>query len=197
MWRRLWRRRRRSRRNSRNHARAEGDHGRSHEAGHVSCPGAEAPTTNGPAAEALLEGAEYDAETEDAAESSEAAAAARVRPPKPSNWGAMSGTQRKNWEHITGRFTFGPHGTQAAAGAAEDWQMGNAGAEAMDLDGLSTAEGAVAPPGATTHDSAAEALLEGAEYDAEMEDAVRALEVATVATAAARMRSPRPADWFK
>ena len=39
----------------------------------VAPPGA---TTHGPAAEALIEGAEYDAETEDAAEASEAAAAA-------------------------------------------------------------------------------------------------------------------------
>ena len=42
--------------------------------------------THGPAAETLHEGAEYDAETGDAAEAPEAAAAAGVRPPRPSNW---------------------------------------------------------------------------------------------------------------
>ena len=54
-------------------------------------------TTQGPAAEALLEGAEYDAETEDGAEASEeaVAAAARVWPPRPSNWGDMSRRQRQ------------------------------------------------------------------------------------------------------
>jgi len=52
-------------------------------------------TTHGPAAETLLDGAEYDAETEDAAGASEAAAA-RVRPPRPSNWGAMTQSQKKN-----------------------------------------------------------------------------------------------------
>jgi len=59
-------------------------------------------TTHGPAVEAFLERAEYDAETEDAAEASEAAAAAaaRVRLPRPSNWGDMSRKQRQNWKHI-------------------------------------------------------------------------------------------------
>jgi len=50
-------------------------------------PGA---TTQGPAAEALLEGAAHDAETEDAAEALEAAAAVRVKPPRPSNWSTMT-----------------------------------------------------------------------------------------------------------
>jgi len=97
---------------------------------------------HGPAAEALLEGTKYDAETEDMAGSSEAAAAAGVRPPRPNNRSAPTKKQKKNWHrgvHPTRRFTFGPHGTPAAAGAAgsagaagaaEDWQMGNAGAEA-------------------------------------------------------------------
>ena len=53
-------------------------------------------------------------------------------------------------------------GAAGAAGAAEDWQKGNAGVEAI-LDGFTTAAGAVAPPGATTRGPAAEALLEGAE----------------------------------
>ena len=43
----------------------------------------------------------------------------------------------------------------------------------MDLDGLSTAAGAVASPGTTMHGPAAEALLEGAKYDAETEDVAK------------------------
>ena len=60
---------------------------------------------HGPAAEALQDGAEYDAETDDAAEASEseAAAAARVRPPRPSNWGTMTRVQRKMWKKQGGR----------------------------------------------------------------------------------------------
>jgi len=50
-------------------------------------------TTHGPAAEELLDGAEYDAETENKARASEAAAA-RVRPPRPSNWGTMTKVQK-------------------------------------------------------------------------------------------------------
>ena len=49
-----------------------------------------------PAAEAHLEGAEYDAETEDMTGSSKAAAAAGVRPPRPNNWGATTKKQKKN-----------------------------------------------------------------------------------------------------
>ena len=48
------------------------------------------------AAEELLELAEYDAETEDAAEASEAEAA-RGQPPRPSNWVSMSKNQKKTW----------------------------------------------------------------------------------------------------
>jgi len=44
----------------------------------------------------------------------------------------------------------------------------------MDLDGLSTAAGAAVSLGATTHGPAAEALLEGAEYGAETENAAEA-----------------------
>jgi len=63
---------------------------------------------HGPAAEALLEGAEYGTETEDVAGSSDAAAAAAgMLPPRPVNWAAAE-----------------------AAGAADDGQMGNASAEA-------------------------------------------------------------------
>ena len=70
-------------------------------AGAVASPGA---TMHGPVAEALLEGAEYGAETEDAAESSEkAAATVRVRPPRPSNWDAMTRSQKKNWKQREGR----------------------------------------------------------------------------------------------
>jgi len=72
---------------------------------------------HGPAAEALLEGAEYDAETEDMAGASEAAEAAGVRPPRPSNRSATTKKQKKNWHdgaHPTRRFTFGPHGTRGS-----------------------------------------------------------------------------------
>jgi len=55
---------------------------------------------HGPALEALLEGAEYDAETEDAAEASEAAATARVRPPKPADWGTIARCRRKFWKNL-------------------------------------------------------------------------------------------------
>jgi len=46
----------------------------------------------GPAVEALLEGAEYGTETEDVARSSDAAAAAGMRPPKPVDWAAAFGS---------------------------------------------------------------------------------------------------------
>ena len=59
--------------------------------------------THGPAAEALLEGAEHDAETEDLAGASEAAAAEGVRPPRPRNWEAMTRKARKNWKQQGGR----------------------------------------------------------------------------------------------
>ena len=82
---------------------------------------------HGPTAEALLEGAEYGAETEDVAGSSDAAAAAGMRPPRPVDWAAAG-----------------------AVGAAEDGQMGNASAE----DAMTTTGGAAEDgPG----DAAAEA----------------------------------------
>jgi len=70
-------------------------------AGAAAAPGT---TTHGPAAEALLEEAEYDVETEGAAEAPEAAAAATgVRPPRRSNWGDMSRRQRHKWKLRAGR----------------------------------------------------------------------------------------------
>jgi len=81
-------------------------------AGAAASPGA---TKHGPAAEALLKGAEFDVETEDMAGSSEAAAGAGMRPPRPVDRAAA--------------------GAAGAAGAAKDWQMGNAGAEAMAVAG--------------------------------------------------------------
>ena len=52
---------------------------------------------HGPAAEALLEGAEYCAETEDVAGSLDVAAAAEMQPPRPVDWGAMTKAQRETW----------------------------------------------------------------------------------------------------
>ena len=63
--------------------------------------------THGPAAETLHEGPEYDAETGDAAEASGAAAAAGVRPPRPSNWGTLTKKQKKNWFHRHGKWKTG------------------------------------------------------------------------------------------
>jgi len=125
-----------------------------------------------PAAEAHLKGAEYDAETEDMVESLEAAAAAGVRSPRPSNRGAPTKKQKENWNHgahPTRRFTFGPHGTPAAAGAAraaEDWQFGNASAEAAMTAASGAAEDGPGVPLATG--PAAEVLYEGAECDVDM-----------------------------
>ena len=51
--------------------------------------------THGPAAVFLHEGAQYDKETEDAAP--EAAAAARVRPLRPSSWVAMTKVKKRHW----------------------------------------------------------------------------------------------------
>ena len=59
--------------------------------------------THGPAAETLHEGAEYDTESGNAAEASEVAAAAGVRPPRPSNWGTMPWKQKQNWKHRKGK----------------------------------------------------------------------------------------------
>jgi len=61
-------------------------------------PGAPLATTHGPAAEVLHEGAQCDVDMGNAAEASEAADAARVRPPRPSNWNAMTPSQKKNWK---------------------------------------------------------------------------------------------------
>jgi len=160
-------------------------------------PGA---TTHGPAAEALLEGAEYDAETGDAAGASKAAAAAaRVRPQNPSNWGAMSGTQQKCCGTSSGTSIGSSSGSTVAriCDSKQHARLSRPAAQAtaagaMDLDGFTTAAEAVAPPGATTHGPAAEALLKGAEYDAETKDVA---EASKAAAAAARVRPPRPSNW--
>ena len=47
--------------------------------------------------------AEYGAETEDLAETSDAAAAAGVRPPRPSNWEIISKDQKEMWMQHGGR----------------------------------------------------------------------------------------------
>ena len=60
-------------------------------------------TTHGQATEALHEGAEYEAETGNAAETPKAAAVARVRPPSPSNRGSMTRGQRQRWKQQGGR----------------------------------------------------------------------------------------------
>ena len=59
-------------------------------------PGAPPVTTHGPAAEVLYEGAECDVDMGNAAGASAttAAAAARVRPPRPVNWSTMTRGQR-------------------------------------------------------------------------------------------------------
>ena len=54
-------------------------------------------TTHGPAAEELLEGAEFDPVTKDMAWPSEAAAAAQVLPPRPADLGAMTKAQQESW----------------------------------------------------------------------------------------------------
>ena len=62
--------------------------------------------------------------------------------------GTRAKKQKVNWhhgKHPTRRFTSGPHGTPAAAGATEaavDWQMGNTSAEAV-----TTAAGGAAAAG--------------------------------------------------
>ena len=119
---------------------------------------------HGPAAEALLEGAECGTETEDLAGSSDVAAAAGMRPPRPVDF--------------------------AAAGAAEDWQMGNAGAEEAMMAAGGAAEDGPGAPLATTHGPAAGVLNERAECDVDMGKAAEA----PVAAAAAGVRPPRPAD---
>jgi len=61
----------------------------------------------------------------------------------------------------------------------------------MGLDGLFTAAGAAASPGAAMYGPAAEALLEGVEYGSETEDVAGSSDAA----AAAGMRPPRTVDW--
>jgi len=55
------------------------------------------------AAAAEAAGVRYDAETENAAGSSDVvAAAARVRPPRPADWGTMTRGQRQRWKQQGG-----------------------------------------------------------------------------------------------
>jgi len=61
-------------------------------------PGAPLVITHGPVAEVLYDGAEFDVDVGNAAWALGAAEAARARPPRPSNWGAMSRSQKKNWK---------------------------------------------------------------------------------------------------
>ena len=92
-------------------------------------------TSHGPAAEALLEGAEYDAETEDVAGSSEAAAAEQQKQHK--NWVT---TQRSNDEspaevlEKSGGFAWGSHDRPAAEVLLEGEEYG---AETEDVAGSS------------------------------------------------------------
>jgi len=62
-------------------------------------PGAPLATTHGPSAEVLYEGEECDVDIGNAAEPLEAtaAAAAGVRPPRPSNWSTMTKDQKRRW----------------------------------------------------------------------------------------------------
>jgi len=79
----------------------------------------------------MAAGAECDAETEDAAEASEAAAAAaRVRPPtaKTKQLGCHDQeTEEKLTQQGThhGRLTFGPHGTPAAGSSGSSGRPAN------------------------------------------------------------------------
>jgi len=68
-------------------------------------PGAPLATTHGPAAEVLFEGKGCDVDVGNAAEASEATAAAavRARPPRLENWGTMTRKQRKSWKQRDGR----------------------------------------------------------------------------------------------
>ena len=68
-----------------------------------------------------------------------------MRPPRPVDWEAAG-----------------------AAGAAKDWQMGNASAEEAVMAADGSAEDCPGAPRATTHGPAAEVLYEGAECDVTM-----------------------------
>jgi len=124
-----------------------------------------------PAAEALLEGAEYGIETEEVAGSSDAAAAAAgMRPPRPADWTAAG-----------------------AAGALKNGQMSNASAEAAATVAGGAAEDGLGAPLATTHGPPAKILNEGAGCNADIGNAAEAPVAA--AAAAVRVRPPRPANW--
>ena len=102
-------------------------------------------------------------------------------------------------ENPTRRFTFGPHGTPAAAGAAraaEDWQFGNASAEAAMTAAGGVAEDGPGAPLAITHGPAAEVLYEGTEYDVDMGNAAEASEATAAAAAGVRPTLPQE-EWDK
>jgi len=61
-----------------------------------------------------------------------------------------------------------------AAGAAKDWQMGNASAEEAVMAAGGSAKDCPGAPLATTHGPAAEVLYEGAECDLDMGNAAEA-----------------------
>jgi len=65
--------------------------------------------------------------------------------------------------------------------------------EAIDLDGISTAAGAAASPGATTHGPSVEVLCEGAQCNVDMGNAAEAQ--AATAAAAAGVRPPKSSNW--
>ena len=92
-----------------------------------------------------------------------------MRPPRPVDWEAAG-----------------------AAGAAKDWQMGNASAEEAVMAAGGSAEDCPGAPLATTHGPAAEVLHEGAQCDVDMGNAAEA----PVVAAAAGMRTPRPSSWM-
>jgi len=93
-----------------------------------------------------------------------------MRPPRPVDWA-----------------------TAGAARAAEDWQLGNASAEAAMTGAGEAAEDGPGAPLVITHGPATEVLIEGAECDVDMGNAVEAS--AATAAAAAGVRPPRPAAW--
>ena len=92
-------------------------------------------------------------------------------PPRPLNWAAAG-----------------------AAGAAEDWQLGNASAEAAMTAAGGAAEDGPGAPQATTHGPAAEVLYEEAECDVDMGNEAEA----PVAAATAQVRPTLPQEeWGK
>ena len=93
-----------------------------------------------------------------------------MRPPRPVDWA-----------------------TAGAARAAEDWQLGNASAEAAMTGAGEAAEDGPGAPLVITHGPATEVLIEGAECDVDMGNAVEAS--AATAAAAVGVRPPKPSNW--